>query len=506
MASKKLEGNSNLLFVELSLEDVSNSGRYIDGVAPGTFTDMHGRVVTIEKTSMSELVRNTLEMIESTRSEGGELVGLPVDGNNHDKGDAAGWIIGAVEENGIVRLLVNWTEIGRNLVSKKIRKFFSATLDPINLRIYGGTLTNWPATRGPNGNNLLRPVELSDSPESHFYSFSSVETSIIEKVSTITDAFRNQFGYSSYYISYSDGIFENHIIACDEDGSCWKVPYKTMAMKEDKGENDEDCDSIEFSPKSEWKEVKKSWIEMASQITNQAIQGVKDTFNKTETSNLSTSSITKKENEMDWDKATPEEKAELRKKVLAELTVPSTETDNIPADVRAQVAAVLGNPHLAQLANMDQVANVLGAEVQKIVAAQVDSIKAQANNKLAEFVAEMNHKTIVSELCNFLTTGSNPMKVGLSVKSADLESFLSSLSQKQYIQAETLFKQIINGGLVEFGENGVDGEKKVTEKLPDSYVEQLRAGLINVSDLSDPILGLGDLSRFDLSEFTRKEK
>lgn len=151
-----------LSVIELSTDSLTD-GRAFDGLASGKFTDMHSREFEFKASEFPEYLRNTLAAIEATRAESGELVGLPIDANNHDKGDGAGWIVGASLEGGKLRFLPRWTEIGRELISKGIRRFFSATVDITNKVILGGTLTNWPATRNKSGHILLRPVELSKS-------------------------------------------------------------------------------------------------------------------------------------------------------------------------------------------------------------------------------------------------------------------------------------------------------------------------------------------------------
>jgi hypothetical protein len=129
-------------------------------MAAGEFIDMWGRALTIEK--LDEYVRNTTENLEATRTEGGELVGLPIDAQGHDHGDGAGWITGVRQEGEIVRFAVKWTEIGLDLIQRGIRRFFSPTIDVEHRVILGGSLTNWPASRTRKGKILLRPIALSE--------------------------------------------------------------------------------------------------------------------------------------------------------------------------------------------------------------------------------------------------------------------------------------------------------------------------------------------------------
>lgn len=149
--------------IELSLVE----GRSFDGMIADTFYDMLGRKVTIEKSDLAKYVENTSKAIEATREEStGEVVGLPIDANNHENGDGAGWIVGVeLGSNNfgeVVRITPRWTEIGLELLKKGIRRFFSPTVDIAQKIILGGSLTNWPASRNTAGVIMLRPIELGD--------------------------------------------------------------------------------------------------------------------------------------------------------------------------------------------------------------------------------------------------------------------------------------------------------------------------------------------------------
>jgi hypothetical protein len=135
----------------------------------GEFTGMLGQLVVIEAGDFPAYISNTKAAIEHTKTESGELVGLPIDAAGHDKGDGAGWIVDAFSETvtkpggkavEVIRLVAKWTELGRGLIEKGIRRMFSPTIDMKNKVIVGGSLTNWPASRDRRGNVLLRPVEL----------------------------------------------------------------------------------------------------------------------------------------------------------------------------------------------------------------------------------------------------------------------------------------------------------------------------------------------------------
>jgi len=156
---------SAFAFIELSQMTI---GKPFDAIAPGEFTDMGGRPVVIRVDDLQEYVDNTMAVIESTRSESGEIVGLPIDMMNHDHSGGAGWIIGATldKARNIVQFAVKWTEAGAQLIRDNTVRFFSPSIDPNQKVAVGGSMTNWPASRNKKGLQLaLRPIELSQSIE-----------------------------------------------------------------------------------------------------------------------------------------------------------------------------------------------------------------------------------------------------------------------------------------------------------------------------------------------------
>lgn len=138
-----------------------SDGKFFDALAPGVYRDMFGREVEFKASELPTYARNTERVINSTKGESGRVLGLPIDARDHEKGDGAGWIVGVQVTKELLRLKPQWTEIGRDLISRGIRRLFSATVDTKAKVILGGTLTNWPALRDDNGELRLRPIELS---------------------------------------------------------------------------------------------------------------------------------------------------------------------------------------------------------------------------------------------------------------------------------------------------------------------------------------------------------
>jgi len=148
----------NFLFVELA-----DGTKSFDGMAAGSFTDMKGRKVTFNPDELQTYIENTRDVLESTRTDSGELVGLPIDFEGHDHKGGAGWITDVALDaaRNIVRFGANWTEAGTELIKSNTRRFFSPTIDPQEKVILGGSMTNYPASRDKKGRMMLRPIELS---------------------------------------------------------------------------------------------------------------------------------------------------------------------------------------------------------------------------------------------------------------------------------------------------------------------------------------------------------
>ncbi|MCP5101008.1 MAG: hypothetical protein GY943_36115 [Chloroflexi bacterium] len=168
---------TDLFMIDLASINLTD-GQAFDGMAFGSFVDMLGREVELNKDDATKYVTNTLNAIDATTTPSGEVVGLPIDAGNHDKGDAAGWIVGVElsDDNSIIKFIPKWTKVGMELIGDGLRRFFSPTVNNRDKIILGGALVNWPATTDATGKVLLRPIELSQQ----------IQTFEIGELATIT--------------------------------------------------------------------------------------------------------------------------------------------------------------------------------------------------------------------------------------------------------------------------------------------------------------------------------
>lgn len=163
---------TGFIFTELAT-DVLQDGKWFDGLAVGEFTDMWGSHVEVKDDHLNKYVDNTLAAILVTETESGEIVGLPIDAVDHNRGQASGWIVDVRLADDKIQFLPKWTEIGIELIEKGTMRFFSATFSVKKKVILGGTLTNWPATRNEKEEILLKPIELSSGDSSNLFVFTT---------------------------------------------------------------------------------------------------------------------------------------------------------------------------------------------------------------------------------------------------------------------------------------------------------------------------------------------
>lgn len=400
--------NSGFLFAELN-ELALTDGKMFDGLAVGSFRDMFGREVTFKTSELDEYLANTLAGIEATKTDSGELVGLPIDAKDHDKGDGAGWIVGAVRAGERIRLVPKWTEIGQELIGKGVRRFFSATVDTANKVILGGTLTNWPATRDSKGKILLKPIELSG------------------------------------------GLYE---------------------LAEDK-----------------------TIIEAALDFVRALFsQGAAQTP-APQTANTGDEIMTVKLAEL-----SAEDRAELVKQVAA---LTQTQT---PAPQHAAPTPTLP-VELAQVLGVQTLSEQGKAQLKTWMETQAKSVQEQAQLAFNAEMARIQRENTVTELAQRVTNGTAEAPRGIKgVKAEDLKAHLLSLPADEAKYFGELLAGIVKDGLVEFSELGHGKKLQGLTELPAEIASKLDDGTFKLADLSNPLLGLGDLADYNLSRWNGKEK
>ncbi len=118
----------------------------IEAIRTGQFTDMNGKPVTIDISLLDALVENF-----ANNKAGQEI---PID-LNHERKEAAGWLLGVRRLNNSLFVAPNWNELGLSMVHSKQYRYVSCTIDLVEKYLLSVSLTNFPAV------NNMRPIELS---------------------------------------------------------------------------------------------------------------------------------------------------------------------------------------------------------------------------------------------------------------------------------------------------------------------------------------------------------
>jgi hypothetical protein len=459
------DASINFMFTELG------DPKPFDGMAAGKFTDMTGQVVTIKSSDLPSIVERTKASIESTRTESGEIVGLPIDEDGHNHAGGAGWIVDiAMDESGSkIRFTPKWTEIGLKLISENIRRFFSVSVDLVNKVILGGSLTNWPASRTKEGKILLRPIELS-------VAMFAIDESLSERLQSIRNAFYAQFNpsnsmpiASSPSLSiYLDKIFDEFVI-CQEGDNLFKVPYSTTDGK------------IEFASHDKWVKVKITYKEISMSPQEGNIEEVKTGLSKIADQILNFVKPTKPEGET----------------LMTDPVTPVTPVTPVPAPAAApatpapvQLSQTV-SPNLIELLQTPEAVQELGRRAEAIAKDRVD--------------AEVRKQKIV-EYASTLVGGTKDFPYGIPVRAEEVVALLCSLPPQQAEAVQIMLSKTMKA--INFKELGFSGEYNAHPRLSEEYRTQLKVWMDAGKDLSsffktNPEVGKEE--DFNLREFVKEQ-
>lgn len=399
-----------------------------DALVAGKFVDMHGNEVTISAKDLQTIVDNTKKNIEMSRTESGEVAGLPIDALNHDKGQAAGWIVDVEFDGSRLRVTPEWTDVGTDLLMRRIMRYFSATVDTVRKVILGGTLTNWPAVRNHSGGVLLRPIELAmemdKEPEKEPFNLS------------------NQINDIWKFIKGSD---------------------RTDDAQSDDADNPDPADGV-------------------------------DTINTSE-KELATM-------EIKFDELTPEQQAELmaqaEEKFVKSLKKDEGET---PDEVAARLTKELKLEAFSEVADLEGAREALMSNMKEALTAEYQRLQAGAGSMLNEMMKEIKTQQHIAEFSAKITGGTEDVPHAIPFTQEEVERVLVQVPENVRPAVENLLERTWKDGFTEFETMGHGKRMEAKEALPDEYVSALRKGELTLTDLESPILGLGDLSRFDISEW-----
>lgn len=490
----------NFLFVDLA---GLTPGKPFAGFAAGEFVDMNGREVEFKASALKTFIANTLKAIEAAVAKG--MPGLPIDARQHDKGDAAGWIVdasaGEVEDSDgktvpVIMLAAEWTKLGLELLRDKIVTNFSPTVDLTRKVIRGGSLTNWPASVDGNGAPLFPALELAQGMRRIGPAAELEEESVEDRLAVIRNAWYEKFGRGMDVDAWVVETFDDYIIAV-LGGKTYRVEYAT------------DEDGVEFADRDGWIEVEQAWLEaqIGRRLTDAELG--KRPGKRPSREGNGTTPATVRRGESEQEEVI---NMELTKEELAAV---------IGAQVRAELAALQGaganqppvggdKPEFNALDFLemsgagDDVVSAFKAQMLE----QYEGMKRRATVEAAEMIAKIRRESDIAEFAQLVTGGTPDVPYGLPVGIDDLKEFLGRLQPTDYQFAKKMLGDIQQHGRQKFAELGHGKQQRAVQALPREFAtilaEHVRAG----GDVDEwfALAGIGEAAEYDLSQFTGEKK
>lgn len=158
---------------------------------------------------------------------------------------------------------------------------------------------------------------------------------------------------------------------------------------------------------------------------------------------------------------------------------------------------------LIEALNLGHLEDEAIARIEESLAGEYKRLQAEAEERYLAKLAFVNHKRDMTNLATRLVNGSDEFPRGLPIQSEQLVAGLLALPKDQVPFWRDLMTSIVTNGLVEFTEIGNEKEPAGTLPLPEEYAQALRSGELSIEALSNPMLQLGDLSKYDLTEFKK---
>jgi len=195
-----------------------------------------------------------------------------------------------------------------------------------------------------------------------------------------------------------------------------------------------------------------------------------------------------------------EDRAELAKLVAAQM--PAAPARDVPAPVPALPAAGTSAVDLSQLLGVQPLTEAGKTKLTELMTAQAQHVQEQAALAFQAQMAQIQRDTAITELSMRVTGGTPDAPRGVKGTTAEeLKKHLSALPTTEAKWFGDLLAGIVKDGLVEFTELGHGRKMTGATPLPVEIAAELRKGGIKLADLNSPLLGLGDMAQYDLSEF-----
>lgn len=143
-------------------------------------------------------------------------------------------------------------------------------------------------------------------------------------------------------------------------------------------------------------------------------------------------------------------------------------------------------------------------QMQKALQSEYKRMQEQSGVMLQSMLAEIKRDQDIAEFSTKVTNGTDDTPFGFTIERDKVETFLQSLDDQQRKSAMGILGQIWEKGRVAYEELGHGKKVQGNVELPTYIASKLTSGDLEIADLGDPILGLGDIGQYDLSAWEDK--
>ncbi|MEA1998251.1 MAG: hypothetical protein U9N61_02845 [Euryarchaeota archaeon] len=154
--------------------------------------------------------------------------------------------------------------------------------------------------------------------------------------------------------------------------------------------------------------------------------------------------------------------------------------------------------------DIEDARNQMMVEMEKALKSEYERMQSQAGQMLKGMLSEIKRDQDIVEFSTMVTGGTDKVPYGFTVEKNKIEKFLQSLDDKQRTDAMGILGQVWEKGRVGFEELGHGKKVKGNKELPAYFADKLTSKELVVADLRDPVLGLGDIGQYDLSQWEDK--
>lgn len=388
----------------------------------GVFSSSNGKNVEITEDILDKIVENF--------KSGAAEQEVPID-IKHQFAEAAGWVKDVYRKGTILYAKIDWNDMGADLVSRKIYKYLSASIDLTNRILKAISLVNFPAVKGFDPISLQENNENKDKETILFIESNSLES----RIRFISDKFysflnRENLEEEYNYRIYIKEIFDTYIIIniFENDSD---VFYKVTYTEE--GEN------VVFQPRESWIKVIRDYVPVGTEQLSQ-----------------------NKGDNISMDENKEKEVLGLKEGNLDE----GGDGTNLETNENSTVTVTEGDSENKEF--LTKLSAQLREQIQSIIQEQVEEVRIAVKEQIQ---AELEENVEITTFAERVTsTGTN----ALPVSPQKVQNALKGLDKAKRTEIMALLEAVYDNGTVTFEEVGTS-QGKQEKDLPKDYDEIRKA-------------------------------